>query len=165
LYVSIRDIPEGFSASSNFVRLVPEEQIPQHLDKMCLANGHWWGEILPAANWRRFRPYFLEYYALIGQVDYGRRPHGRILELFRKHGFPGRATSQDGGRDMAVHAAGLARARLVVNRAIYIGQRGTHCTPRLFHQAHWGGHEPYVFADDERIARFEMLPPARTRVG
>jgi len=149
-----------FSASSNFVRACPADDIQRFLSKASLANGHWWGEIFAAKRWARIRPHFMEYFDLIRGIDYAQRPHAKILELFSRRGFGGKATSQDAGKDLAVMRAGMQRARLVVNRAIYIGRQGTHCDPALYDRSGWGCQEPYVFAADETIDHFEFLEGA-----
>jgi len=153
---SIADMDHVFSASSNFVKEISGD-ISGYLNKMVCVRRHWWGEIFPSSRWARIRPYFLEYYELIKNIDYAARPVDKIQELFERHDFGCKATSQDAGKDMAVTAAGMDRVRLAVNRAIYVGQQGVHCDPTLYRQRRWGEQEPYVFPEDETIDRFEMI--------
>lgn len=148
---------EVFGFSLGFKRDCGKADVPQHLGEIRYGTPHWWAECFSAENWRRIRPHFLEYYELVRERDYADTPHAEITALWRRKGWGQMATSQDGGKDMAVHAAGLRRAVTVVNRGMSIGRKGIHFTPARFAALGYEDQTPYVFKSDATRERFEWL--------
>jgi len=148
---------EVFGFSLGFKRNCGKGEIAQHLGEIQLGTPHWWAECFPSEHWRKIRPHFLEYYALVRERDYRDTPHAAIIDLWRRKGWKQNATSQDGGKDMAVHSAGLQRAVCVVNRGMSIGRNGMHFTPEQFARLGYEDQRPYVFGSDATRERFEWV--------
>ena len=160
LFGQIGDRDDIFSFSLGFRKVCPKEEARDHLHEMRFGTAHWWGEGFLSERWREIRPHFMEYYALIRGVDYRKRPSAEIHALYQRKGWTQTATSQDGGKDMAVHASGKGRIVAVVNRGVSTGMEGEH-----FRQEEWlrmGFHqqEPYVFEEDATLEEF-VLPETR----
>jgi len=146
-----------FGFSLGFKRNCGRAEIQSKLGCVQFGTPHWWGECFASANWERIRPHFMEYYALVRERDYRDTPHGEITELWRRKGWRQMATSQDGGKDMAVHSEGLKRAVCVVNRGISIGRQGLHFTPDRFAALGYEDQVPYVFEEDAGREGFEWV--------
>jgi len=155
LFGELEQRPDVFGFSTGFKRTCGIEQIGERLDRVEYGWPHWWCIAFTADRWRRIRPYFLEYHALIEGIDYTARDHSAIRDLFRYHGWPQNATSQDGGKDMAVHAAGMRRAVLTVNRGISTGRHGMHFNPKRFKRMGFEGQTPYIFGGDAYREAFQ----------
>lgn len=155
LFDQLEDRGDVFSFCLGFKRLCARYQVGENLDKMIRVCGHWWGECLWSAKWKLARPHFMEYYHLVGDVDYQERPDRAIRALMERNEWPSPSTSQDAAKDMAVYAAGMERVRLVVNRGISVGRRGVHFTPVIFQRLGLDDQEPFVFASDAELDWFE----------
>ncbi len=138
-----------------FKKLCAHHQVQANKNMIMLNCGHWWGEALWSSKWARIRPFFAEYIDLVSDCDYEARPHEAIATLFEKRGWPAMGTTQDAAKDMAISAAGMERARAVVNRGISIGDQGQHFTPQLFRALGFHDQKPYVFESDAVLDRFE----------
>ena len=156
LFEQIEDREDVFSFSLGFRKVCPEEGIEQNLNQLVFGTPHWWCEAIISERWARARPHFMEYYELVKEVDYRHRPIADILSLFGEKGWQQTSTSQDGGRDMSVWAAGMRRLAAVVNRGISIGERGTHFYPAKFKAMGFDQQEPYVFESDGEMEAFEV---------
>lgn len=156
MFGQVKDRKDIFSFSLGFRRVCQKDEIEQNLDKVKFGRPHFWDMGLVAERWERARPHFMEYYEIVKDVDYGQRNPLPILKLFLRKGWPHTATSQDSGRDMASHAAGMKRCVTVVNRGISIGQEGTHWTPVTFEAKGYADQVPYVFESDAMLEEFEL---------
>ncbi len=157
LFEQIKDRKDIFGFSLGFRRVCDKADTDQNLDKLKFGTPHWWCEALISERWQRARPHFLEYYKLVKSVEYSQRPIVEILELFGEKGWPQTATSQDGGKDMAVFCAGMRRLAAVVNRGVSIGECGVHFYPDKFKKMKLDQQEPYIFESDATLERF-VLP-------
>ena len=114
---------------------------------------HMWAECFMAERWREIRPFYLEdFWPHVAECDYFLRDTDAIEVVYNRRGVKGGpdglAWSQDGGRQLAMIRAGLARAFLPVNRAIGIGREGIHFTPALFHERGYDNPGPFIHAGD-----------------
>lgn len=156
LFEQIRDREDVFGFSLGFRRVCEKDETDQNLDKLKYGTPHWWCEAIVSERWERARPHFLEYYALVKDVDYRDRDSIAIWELYDRKGWQQTATSQDGAKDMSVFCAGMRRLSTVVNRGISIGQRGVHFNPEKFKRMRLHEQEPYVFESDATREEFEL---------
>ena len=156
LLEQIKDREDIFSFSLGFRRVCDKAETDQNLTKTKYGTPHWWCEAIVSERWQRARPHFLGYYDLVKNVDYRDRPIVRILELFGRKGWQQTATSQDGGKEMAVWAAGMRRLAAVVNRGISIGECGTHFFPGKFRKMKLHDQKPYIFDSDAELGGFEL---------
>lgn len=154
LFAQMRQREDVAAFSLGFKKLCARHRVAENLDKVIWNFGHWWGDGLWSRKWREWRPYYDEYVALVSECDYRDRPHGAIVDLFKRRGWPSPGTTQDAARDMAIAAAGMQRVRAVVNRGISVGRRGQHFTPRQFSALGFDDQEPYVFESDGDLERF-----------
>jgi len=148
LFGEMAERPDVFGFNVGFIRCCRKTDSESLLDDMIYGKPHWWAECFTADNWRRIRPHFMEYYALIDGLDYGTRRADEIWALYKEKGWPHTATSQDGGKDMSVFAAGMTRAVCVVNRGLYIGRHGVHFTSEEYERDGYLYQTPYVFEAD-----------------
>lgn len=155
LFRELEEHGDVFGFSTAFRRQCGAEEIEAHLGDIVAGTPHWWMIGFLAERWRRIRPHFLEYYELIREIDYAAIPHAEVRALFERKGWGQMATSQDGGKDMAVHAAGMERVVLAVNRGISIGRRGIHFTPDRFRRMGFEQQMPYIFESDGQREGFE----------
>ena len=156
MFGQVKDRPGIFSVSLGFKRRCEKGEVEQNLGKVVFGRPHFWDMCMVAERWERARPHFMEYYRLVEKVDYGKRNPLPILRLFLAKGWPHGATSQDSGRDMACHAAGMRRCATVVNRGISIGQQGIHWTPAAFEAKGYADQTPYVHEGDATREEFEF---------
>jgi len=154
LFEGLEAHPDVFGFSTSFRRHCAREHIEANLGRVAAGTPHWWMIAFTPGRWLRIRPHYLRYYELIEDCDYNAIPHGRIVELFRSVGYGHQASSQDGGKDMAVELAGMHRVRLTVNRGISIGREGVHFNPRVFEALGFEDQSPYVFESDATRNRF-----------
>ena len=117
-------------------------------------DEHWWCEAFTSDAWARARLFYADYVRIIQGVDYRQRDNDAIRALFAKRGFVHPSTSQDAGKDMAIHAAGMLRVCCEVNRAMGIGKTGIHFTPALFNRLGYDNARPYTHASDGARERF-----------
>ena len=144
-----------FGFCPGFKKLCRPGMVDQNVNKIIRTCGHWWAEAFYSSRWERMRAFFLKFYRLVEGIDYVERPTAEIREVFRRYGWPSPVDSQDAAKDMAIYAAGMERARMVVNRAISVGERGVHFNPSLFRKLGFQDQEPYVFETDQVLERFE----------
>ena len=157
LFEQIRDRSDIYGFSLGFRKMCLAEHAQDHLAEMRYGTPHWWDIGFWASSWAKILPHFLEYYALVRGVDYRNRPSDAIRTLYEAKGWHQQATSQDGGKDMAVHAAGMKRIVAVVNRGVSTGAKGEHFRPAEFHRMGLDEQKPYVFTEDATLERF-VLP-------
>lgn len=146
-----------FSVSLNFKRMCPKSEIKKNLDKVDYISLHWWAECWSSEQWAKVRDYFLEYYKLVKDCDYQKRPASKIKHLFHSNGLMIPQTSQDAGKDYALHKAGLKRINTIVNRGFYIGEKGMHFSPDLYKKMGYQNQRPYEFESDESLKKFNMI--------
>jgi len=115
-----------FGFCPGFKRLAPGE------GTLLWRDEHWWAEGFTATAWHRARPYYRDYLNIIQGVDYAQRNHDAIRVLFARHDWGNPSTSQDSGKDLAIHRSGQRRVVCGVHRALGIGRTGVHFTPALF---------------------------------
>jgi len=151
----LREREDIFSSSIGFFRCCDEAEIEANLVRMTYGTPHWWAETFWSERWFQVRPYFMEYYELVKDVDYVFRPHDEILALYRRHGWQHTATSQDCGKDMAVWLAGMKRAYPIVNRGLYVGRLGLHSSPAWYDKMKCAEQLPYIFEEDKTLEGFE----------
>lgn len=130
------------------------------IDTVIRASVHWWAEIIPSRNWAKARPYFMEYYDLVREMDYSESQHRsdmveKQIALWRKYDWKETVHGQDNAKGMAVHALGMRRWTLPINRAISIGKHGEHFTPDGFKRHELDNQKPYVFDVDAERENFE----------
>ena len=118
-------------------------------------DEHWWCEAFTVDAWRKVRIHYADYIRIIRDVDYKDRDHDAIRALFKRHGFTNPSTSQDAGKDWAIHRAGMRRVCCEVNRAMGIGKTGIHFTPRMFAEAGYNHCIPYAHEGDATRTRFD----------
>lgn len=158
---------EVFSVSLNFKRLCGLKEINDNLDRavfteverdiednVIVTKTHWWAECISSAKWRRARRFFMQYYSFISQLDYRFRPHGLIRKFFFTNGLKVPQTSQDAGKNFALMKCGFRRVTSVVNRGLYIGERGMHFRPELYKRYGFGEMLPYEFDSDCKLSKF-----------
>jgi len=145
-----------FSVSLNFKRMCKRREIDSNLDKVDYISLHWWAEMWSSEQWLKVRPYFLEYYELVKNVDYQQRPSDKIKKLFHSSGLMIPQTSQDAGKDYALYKAGMKRINSIVNRGFYIGESGMHFNPHLYQQMGYKYQKPFEFKSDEKLNAFIM---------
>lgn len=146
--------PEVFGVSLNFLRRCNSKAIEKNLYRVRYSKEHWWAECFSSQKWKKVKPYFLEYYKLVKDRPYDQRPRSAITKLFRQHGLFIPQTSQDAGKDYALHRAKLKRINTVVNRGMYIGLQGTHFNARLANKYEFEKQVPYIFASDKTADKF-----------
>lgn len=151
------DREDIFGMSLNFLRRCKGRYIENNLNKMVYTNEHWWAECFSAKKWAIVKPYFMEYYRLVKNINYSQRPHARIKSLFRRHGLFIPQTSQDAGKDYALMRAGLKRINSVVNRGKYIGVEGVHFNEVVAQKYRFSEQVPYEFDSDYDIDKFMLL--------
>jgi hypothetical protein len=157
LFDGLEQHPDVFGFVTGFKRWCERGEIEAYLDRVAPGAPHWWMIGFTPDRWERIKPHFWRYYELIQECDYGHLPHGRILELFKEVGWNSPVSSQDGGKSMAVHLAGMHRVQLTVNRGISIGREGVHFKGGLFERMGLHEQEPYVFESDRTRERFEWV--------
>lgn len=135
----------------------PEDN-EKYLDAVCQAIGHWWVVALWRDRWERVKPLYMDYYKMVKDIDYQLRAHGDIREFYRAHGWTSRATSQDGGKEMAFWRAGYKHLAMVVNRSKTIGERGVHQSPGLFKKMGFDKIKLTDYPQDEKIVQFKAIP-------
>lgn len=143
-----------FSVSLNFKRMCPRREIEKNLNKAGYISLHWWAEMWSSKQWLKVKDYFLEYYELVKNVDYSKRPASKIKHLFHSNGLMIPQTSQDAGKDYALHKAGMKRVNTIVNRGFYIGEQGMHFSPYLYKKMGYPNQKPYEFESDEQLKEF-----------
>jgi len=148
LFEQFKDHPEVFGFCPGFKRLGLNTAALRYQDE------HWWCEAFTADAWARARLYYADYIRIIESVDYINRDNDAIRALFAKRGFEHLATSQDAGKDMAIHTAGMRRVVCELNRAMGIGKTGLHFTPALFNRLGYDNQGPLIHAGDEARERF-----------
>ena len=144
-----------FSYSCSFRRSCNSEDIDKNLNKVIIDSQHWFAECYYSMQWKKARPYFIEYFNLVKNLDYRQRPFRKIKEFFAGNGYPTPHTSQDAGRDYALFRAGLKRMTTVVNRGFYIGEKGMHFNPRLYEKYKFAEQIPYEFKNE--IDKFDTI--------
>jgi hypothetical protein len=157
LYTDLAERPHVFSVSPGFLRSGDDEAA------VVYGWPHHWCECFLSERWREIRAYYLEdYYPHVAECDYLQRDSKAIDAAYARLGVvggpDGLARSQDGGRELAMQRAGMTRAKLVVNRAIGIGQEGLHFTPWHFHALGFDQPGPFVHPGD--AAREGFVWPA-----
>jgi len=157
LFSELEQRPDVFGFTTGFRRWCKREELEQWLPQVGAGHPHWWMIAFTPDRWERIKPHFMRYYDLIKEHDYGQLPHERVMALFRSVGYAHHASSQDGGKDMAVQLAGMHRVRTTVNRGISIGREGVHFNPALFEKMGFHEQEPYVFESDKVRERFEWV--------
>lgn len=157
LFEQLEDEEDVFGFCLGLRKLCPKHKVEENLDKMYKTRGEWGGEGFWARTWARVRPHFVEYYRLVEEIDYVYRRKEEILQLFRRKGWPAPVSSQDAGRDMAIHAAGMQRVRSVVNRAILVGEYGMNLDPQKFRMLGFHDQEPFVFESDKHLQEFKWI--------
>lgn len=155
LFSELDSHPDVYGFSTAFRRQCGVEEINDNLHRVAYGTPHWWMIAFTPDRWQRIKPHFLEYYELIRYEDYAKIPHDKITNLYKQKGWTQNATSQDGGKDMAVHAAGMKRAVLAVNRGLSIGRHGIHFTPERFRGLGFENQTPYIFDSDADRNGFE----------
>lgn len=157
LYDSVKGLDKLFSVSGGMIR---ETEVDNPLDYLHLAvvrSRNWCTEMFASDSWRSVRPLFLPYYELVRDWDYAYRPHEDIRRLFASWGYSTTVTSQDKAKDICVDLLGMKRVRLMVNRALYIGEYGLHGTASMYRDNGWADQIPFVFDQDGTIDRFELF--------
>jgi len=155
LFAELENRPDVFGFTTGFRRWCKREEVEQWLPQVATGRPHWWMIGFVPARWERIKPHFMRYYDLIKESDYGQLPHSKVTALFRAVGWDSQASSQDGGKDMAIMLAGMHRVRLTVNRGVSIGREGVHFNPRLFERMDLGDQEPYAFESDRTREAFD----------
>jgi len=155
LFDELEHRPDVFGFTTGFRRWCKKEETDQWLDQVAVGRPHWWMVAFTPDRWARIRPHFMRYYELIQDCDYAQLPHGKVQALFQEVGWKHYASSQDGGKDMAIHLAGMCRVRTTVNRGISIGREGVHFKPDLFERMGFDDQEPYVFESDRTREAFD----------
>jgi len=155
LFDELAHHPDTFGFTTGFRRWCGKDELERWLGQVAPGRPHWWMIGFTPQRWARIRPYFLRYYDLIRECDYGQLPHGKVVALFEEVGHAHQASSQDGGKDMALHCAGMHRVRTTVNRGVSIGREGVHFNPRLFERMGFHDQEPYVHESDRTRGQFE----------
>jgi len=146
-----------FSATPAFRRTVALDRIPFHLDTVEYGEFNWIGYVMDLGKWDTVREHFKPYMKLVEGVDYAMRPHEAIRKLTHGNGWMKPHTSQDCGKDMALHLAGMRRLRCSVNRGFYIGEEGVHGTKTLYQAQGWHEHTPYHFPTDANLKRLRLF--------
>lgn len=154
LFDDLEARPDLFGFSPGYRKLCGLEEVDDNLARVVYGSPHWWCVGFLSDRWHRIRPHLDGYYALIERRDYRQRDNDTIRALYREKGWDGSATSQDGGKDMAIACEGMRRATLAVNRAIGTGRRGVHFTERRFQALGFDNQRPYVFASDAELEGF-----------
>lgn len=158
LFEWFKDDFKVFSFGPGFRRMCKKEEIEDRLDEIIAGvTPHWWCESVYSDRWKKIQPVFMEYYDLIRNGAYRNRPHGKIRELYKKHGWTQTATSQDGGKDMSVFASGMKRACMIVNRGLSDGYPGIHTRRGWFQEQGFAKQKPYVFDSDALIEEFKVI--------
>jgi len=140
-----------FSAGISFIKK------GNKLDQCFYHNSeHWWCELYSSKNWQAVRPYFMQYYQLVKDVNYKMRDHKKIRDFYSDNSFPERRTSQDSGVDFSLFKSDMRRVTTSVNRGMYIGIEGTHFNEQLAEKYHFNDQVPYQFESDATIKRFTL---------
>lgn len=146
-----------FSINLGNLRTCDKKEIKKNLNKMTYKNTHWFAEIWSSKQWFKIRPHFLDYYSLISNRDYTRRPHKIIRAMFKENGYPVPQSSQDAGKDYSLFKSGMKRLTTVVNRGFYIGRKGMHFTPEKYEKYGFPDMKPYEFSSDEKLKKFSVV--------
>lgn len=154
--------PKIFSVTMSFLRHCQKIQIPKYLNTCYLHDrSHWWFELYRSSQWLKIRPYFMEYYQVIKDMEYKNRNHTKIREFFRSNDFLERRTSQDSGMDYALLRSEMKRITPTVNRGMYIGITGTHFNQILAQKYHFGEQTPYTFNTDPEVNKFDLIDKSK----
>jgi hypothetical protein len=148
---------EVFSVSLNFKRMCNKKFIEQNLNKAGYISLHWWAECWSSKKWQKVKPYFMQYYEYIKNIDYVNRPAKEIVKSFHKHGLMIPQSSQDAGKDYALHRAKMKRINTIVNRAYYIGEKGLHFSVNKYKQMGYKEQVPYEFESDSQLEKFSLI--------
>lgn len=151
--------PDAFSATPSFMRYnCSADQIGDRLTHVEEGKSPWVGYLADMTKWARVKMVFDEYYAMVRDCDYRRRPHTQIREWYRTRcDWPGQPSSQDGGKEASIEALGMRRYRCRVNRGFYIGESGEHGSPGLYKKQGWAQHVPYIHDRDETVTELELV--------
>lgn len=153
-YANKKDV---FGVSLNFLRRCNESDINKFYSSVQYRNEHWWAECFSSEKWKTVKPYFLEYYKFVKDIPYNMRPRERIQRLFKSIDMHIPQTSQDAGKDYALKKAGLKRINTVVNRGIYLGEKGVHFTPQIAAKYKFKEQIPYEFKKDANLKKFKLI--------
>lgn len=116
---------------------IPLDEQIKNSKKVIINSGHFWGYGLYRDKWRLRQEYMKWYDEIMNSIDYRQRPSSIIREGYKKLGFKGEATSQDGAKEAAYLAAGLIRIGTFTVNARYIGETGLHSTSTIFKNIGW----------------------------
>lgn len=145
----------GTIRSANGMLCRPEEAI-ENLDRVVWGCGHWWGAGWWKDRWDKAKPHFDQYYELVKDIDYRKRPGEKIYKFFADNDHSAKGTSQDEGKQYAFSKAGYNHIRTVVNRVKGIGRIGVHFNPKAFASKGFDGVELHNYEEDKDITRFRL---------
>lgn len=126
----------GYVAAYGNHRALPEEHARRRRE--IVPMEHNWGFALTRRQWNRQRDIVDGYLALLRNVEYRKRPIGRIREYFAKLGLPALGTSQDKAKEVASAILGTARVMTFPTYGHYIGEIGEHFTTDLYEGLEFG---------------------------
>lgn len=153
-----------FSVSPTFMRTVAADRIAYHLDTVEYGEFNWIGYTMDMWKWPELREHFQQYYDFVKSIDYAHREHNEIRKMIHANGWNKPHTSQDCGKDMALHLAGMRRLRCSVNRGYYIGELGVHGTPSLYQAQGWTDQVPYEHPNDHLITSLRLVEEGHTNL-
>ena len=144
-----------FSVTPGFRRYCPPNEIEAWLSKYYQTNTNWIGILADMQKWPAVREVYWQYYELVKDNAYRERDNKAIQAMFAKNGWPNKATSQDGGKDMALKVLGLKKYIMHVNRGLYIGEHGEHGNPEGYKKSKWAEFQPFVWDGDDTLDHLE----------
>lgn len=148
----------AFSATPSFMRYnCSQAEIPEKIAQVEKGPHPWVGYLLDLKKWHKVRPVFDQYMDIVRNVDYAFRPHLAIREWYKQVGWPGMASSQDGGKEASLHVLGMHRYRCRVNRGFYIGEIGLHGRTHTYERQGWANHTPFVHEQDKELNALELI--------
>lgn len=133
-----------------------QDKIEKNLDRLFFKRGHFWAEACWAKKWIKIAKEYMPYYNIVKNRPYRKRDEGAIKKLFSNSGIKMLTTSQDQGKDWAITKSGMKRAKLVVNRATGIGDKGIHSTPEKLKQSKEGHNKIYAYKEELDIKEFKL---------
>lgn len=118
---------------------------------------HKWGFALTRRQWERQKPIIEPYLEIIRQRPYRQRDNATIKAYYRRLGYAGAGTSQDGAKDVAGAVLGTAKLMSLACFARYEGRDGLHMRPELFEQLGYGETEVFAGAPKFTLPSSEQL--------
>ena len=138
--------------------IIPKKEKIKLLRKLTTGNYNFWAWATWKNKWKKMKPFYLKYHEFIKNIDYRLKNHFKIRKFFYKERYNFyKITSQDNALAWARYKAKLIGLNTIVNRFIYIGQRGIHQREKNYKKEGWHKVKLHEFEEDFKIKNFEEI--------